>query len=102
MRVISQDGTVDFPYEKAVLYVEYESVIAKVGGERCVIGIYSTEEKAVKAMEMLIEKYENNEFYHHMANSQRFEESLRILSNEKFKEATSEYFRFPQDDEIEV
>ncbi len=53
-------------------------------------------------MEIFREKYENNEFYHHMANSQRFEESLRILSNEKFKEATSEYFRFPQDDEIEV
>lgn len=102
MRVISQDGTVDFPYEKAVLYVEYESAIAKVGNERCVIGIYSTEEKAIKAMEMFREKYENIEFYHHMANSQHFEESLRILSNEKFKEATSEYFRLPQDDEIEV
>lgn len=51
---------------------------------------------------MFREKYENIEFYHHMANSQRFEESLRILSNEKFKEATSEYFQFPQDDEIEV
>lgn len=25
-----------------------------------------------------------------------------VVSNEKFKETTSEYFRFPQDDEIEV
>lgn len=102
MRVISQDGTVDFPYEKAVLYVEYESVIAKVGNERCVIGIYSTEEKAIKAMEMLREKYENNEFYHHTATTDIFKVSAGLLSNKKFKEATSEYFRFPQDDEIEV
>lgn len=102
MRVISQDGTVVFPYEKAVLYVEYESVIAKVGDERCVIGIYSTEEKAVKAMEMLRERYENNEFYHHTAATDTFNRTMRLLSIEKFKKATSEYFQFPQDDEIEV
>ena len=102
MRVISQDGIVDFPYENAVLYVEYESVIVKVGNERCIIGIYSTEEKAIKAMEMLREKYENNEFYHHTAATDTFEGAMRLLSNEKFKESTSEYFQFPQDDEIEV
>lgn len=102
MRVISQDGIVDLPYEKAVLYAEYEIVIAKVGDERCVIGIYSTEEKAIKAMEMLREAYNNNEFYHHMSTTDTFKETMDLLSNEKFKEATSKYFRFPQDDEIEV
>lgn len=78
MRVISQDGTVDFPYEKAVLYAEYESVIAKVGEERCVVGIYSTEEKAIKVMEMLREVY-------------RF-----------YNDADNGIFCFPQDNEIEV
>lgn len=102
MRIISQSGRLDIPYEMAVLYVEYESVIAKVGDERYAMGNYSTEEKAVKAMKMLIEKYENNEFYHHTATTDTFKKYIDLLSNEKFKEATNEYFQFPQDEEIEV
>jgi hypothetical protein len=45
MRVISQDGTIDVSYEMAVVYVECESVIAKVGDKRYVMGSYSTEKK---------------------------------------------------------
>ena len=56
MRIISQSGRIDIPYEVAVVYVEYESIIAKVGDERYAMGNYSTEEKAFKAMKMLIEK----------------------------------------------
>ena len=44
MRIISQSGRFDIPYEMAVVYVEYESVIAKVGDERYVMANYSTEE----------------------------------------------------------
>ena len=36
MRIISQSGRIDIPYEVAVLCVEYESIIAKVGDERVV------------------------------------------------------------------
>ena len=36
MRIISQSGRFDIPYEVAVVYVEYESIIAKVGDERVV------------------------------------------------------------------
>ena len=57
MRIISQSGRIDIPYEVAVVYVEYESVIAKVGDERYAMGSYSTEEKAFKAMKMLIDTY---------------------------------------------
>lgn len=102
MRIISQSGRFDIPYENAVVYLEYESFIAKVGDERYAMGNYSTEEKAFKAMKMLIEKYENNEFYHHTATTDTFKESMGLLNNEKFKEATGEYFQFPQDNEIEV
>uniref|UniRef100_UPI003FD7C1CE hypothetical protein n=1 Tax=Pseudoruminococcus massiliensis TaxID=2086583 RepID=UPI003FD7C1CE len=63
---------------------------------------YSTEAKALKAMEMLRKVYENNVFYHCTASSKRFEEVQRILSEEQFRKATTEYFQFPQDDEIEV
>ena len=57
MRVISQDGTIDVSYEMAVVYVECESVIAKVGDKRYVMGSYSTEKKAIKAMEMCRHEY---------------------------------------------
>lgn len=51
---------------------------------------------------MLREAYCNNEFYHHTATTNTFQGAMGLLSSEKFKEVTSEYFQFPQDDEIEV
>ena len=102
MRVISQHGNVDLPYEQIVVCHAMESVIALYNGEKYVLGEYSSKEKAYKAMEMLRKVYENNVFYHCTASSKRFEEVQRILSEEQFRKATTEYFQFPQDDEIEV
>lgn len=102
MRVISQHGNVDLPYEQIVVCHAMESVIALCNGEKYVLGEYSSKEKAYKAMEMLRKVYENNVFYHCTASSKRFEEVQRILSEEQFQKATTEYFQFPQDDEIEV
>lgn len=102
MRVISQHGNVDLPYEQIVVCHAMESVIALYNGEKYVLGKYSSKEKAYKAMEMLKRAYENNMFYHCMANTKRFEEAQSILSVEQFRKATTEYFQFPQDDEIEV
>lgn len=102
MRVISQHGNVDLPYEQIVVCHAMESVIALYNGEKYVLGEYSSKEKAYKAMEMLRRAYENNMFYHCMANTKRFEEAQNILSVEQFRKATAEYFQFPQDDEIEV
>ena len=112
MRVISQDRTIDVPYDYFSLSVasgKYEDVevayiychnLSSPNGTR--LAEYSTKEKALKAMEMLREAYNNNEFYHRTATTNTFQETMGILSNEKFKQVTSEYFRFPQDDEIEV
>ena len=112
MRVISQDGTIDVPYEYFSLSVaggkykdvEYACIychnISAPHGTR--LAEYSSKAKAIKAMEMLREAYNNNEFYHCTATTNTFQESIVLLSNEKFKEVTSEYFRFPQDDEMEV
>lgn len=110
MRVISQDGTIDVPYEQVVIQ-RYDRVIYFLnknltGVEQLINDIemakYSTEEKAIKAMGMLRKVYENNVFYHCTASSKRFEEVQSILSEEQFRKATTEYFQFPQDDEIEV
>jgi hypothetical protein len=110
MRVISQDGTIDVPYEMVVIQRFEEDVYFLnrnlTGVEDLISDIrlakYSTEAKAIKAMEMLRKVYENNVFYHCTAGSKRFEEVQRILSEEQFRKATTEYFQFPQDDEIEV
>ena len=109
MRVISQDGTIDIPYDSVIIqrfgreiYFLNKNLI---GVEQLVsdidIATYSTEEKAKKAMEMLRIVYENNEFYHHTSNSEHFTEFAKSLSEEMFKKATSEYFQFPTEEELE-
>lgn len=112
MRVISQDGTIDVPYDYFSLSMssgKYKDVevayiycrnLSSPDGTK--LARYSTKEKALKAMKMLKRAYENNTFYHCIAASKRFEEAQNILSVEQFRKATTEYFQFPQDDEIEV
>lgn len=102
MRVISQHGNVDLPYEQIVVCHAMESVIALYNGEKYVLGKYSSKEKAYKAMEMLRKSYENNEIYHHLSTTDAFKDIACLMSNEEFNKLTSEYFQFPQDDEIEV
>lgn len=59
MRIISQDGTIDVPYENVVVYQDIKDIMCIFGG--IYIGRkfaqYSTETKAQKAMEMLREFY---------------------------------------------
>lgn len=111
MRVISQDGTIDIPYEMVAIQRFKEDVYFLnrnlTGVEDLINDIklaeYSAEAKAIKAMEMLRKAYEDNEFYHCMAaTSDTFKEAVCLLDNKKFEEVTSECFQFPQDDEIEV
>lgn len=112
MRVISQDGTIDIPYDYFSLsIVSGKCKDVEVACIYChnlsspngtMMAEYSSKEKAIKTMEMLREVYENNVFYHCTASSKRFEEIQSILSEEQFQKATTEYFQFPQDDEIEV
>ena len=110
MRVISQDGTIDIPYELSAVTIGHKvdlskfdiNIRSKLLDERpCIVAIYSTEEKAKKAMEMLRIVYENNEFYHHTSNSEHFKEFAKSLSEEMFKKAASEYFQFPTEEELE-
>lgn len=102
MRVISQDGTIDVSYKIATILKRGNTILARNDRAEFELAEYSTEEKAIKATEMLRKVYENNVFYHCTASSKRFEEVQSILSEEQFQKATTEYFQFPQDDEIEV
>ncbi len=109
MRVISQDGTMDVPYEEVIIqrfrsriyFLNKNLIGVESLNEDMQIAEYSTEEKAKKAMEMLRIAYENNEFYHHTANSKYFTEVCQVLSSEMFRKSTSEYFQFPAEEELE-
>ena len=102
MRIISQSGRIDIPYEVAVVYVEYESIISKVGDERYAMGNYSTEEKAFKVMEMLMERHTDNVFCREDIQYKAemlLDDGLQIVREMMMK---CEYFRFPKDDEVKV
>lgn len=60
MRVISQNGEFDFPYEQIVVQRNENIVFARLVADskaRNVLGEYKTPEKAEKAMEVLHDSY---------------------------------------------
>ena len=63
MRIISQDGKCDYPYENSTLFIDYTDgrvikIAPSTGGcKGTKIATYSTEEKAKKSMEVLRKAY---------------------------------------------
>lgn len=114
MRIISQDGTIDVPYETVAIQ-RFRNAIYFLnrnltGVENLVSDItlaeYSTEAKAIKAMKMLREQYSRIEIIKALASGtcEHMEESLKP---KEFKDILKKYinmevFQFPQDDESEV
>ena len=102
MRVISQHGNVDLPYEQIVVCHAMESVIALYNGEKYVLGEYSSKEKAYKVMEMLRERHTDNVFCREDIQYKAeimLDEGLDIVREMMMK---CEYFQFPKDDEVKV
>lgn len=94
MRIISQDGRFDLPYELVAISthnIHQEQVIAEPIANTaklcCVMGEYSTKEKAVKAMEMLRTEYE------------KFQET-KSINGSYFALDYPKVFRFPWDSEV--
>ena len=89
MRLISQDGTFDVPYDQVVIqrysdgiyWLNKNLIGVESGGisEDFKIASYSSEAKAIKVMEKLREKYKNFTLY-----------------KEDFL-----YFQFPKDEEVQ-
>ena len=114
MRVISQHGNVDLPYEQIVVCHAMESVIALYNGEKYVLGEYSSKEKAYKAMEMLREAYigmpivmQNVDISEDVAEEFERLKKCGIMVRAENQPSKVDFinnavFRFPQDDEIEV
>ena len=114
MRVISQHGNVDLPYEQIVVRIEMEYVMAVDKEKEYVLGKYSSDEKAIKAMEMLREAYvgmpivmQNVDISEDIAEEfERLKKFGVIVQAEnqpsKVDFINNAIFQFPQDDEIEV
>jgi hypothetical protein len=98
MRVISQSGMFDFPYEQIAVYRNDNNVFCRFSNvERYanLLGSYSTEEKAEKAMEMLHKNYigMSVDFYKDKKGG--------ILYHRR-KETETNIFQFPKDEDVEV
>lgn len=121
MRVISQDGTIDIPYENSslsVFYLEPKRAIIYCQNsclkEEEKIAEYSTIKKAIKAMEMLREAYicmpivmQNVDVSKDVAKEFERLKKCGVLIRADNQPSKVEFinnsiFQFPQDDEIEV
>lgn len=112
MRVISQDGTMDVPYDYFSLSMssgKYKDVevayiychnLSSPNGTK--LAEYSAKEKAIKAMEMLKEHYGLLSFMKLIAGTTKYEILINRFTEDDFIKATAEHFQFPQDNEIEV
>lgn len=105
MRIFSQDGTIDMPYELLALSVSCKIVGAKrdasifcvnahsgaLNAKRIIMGEYSSEEKAKKALDMLRDEYQY---------TRRFETICNGTTD--YPSQPNYCFQFPTDDEVEV
>lgn len=105
MRVISQDGTYDLPYEQTAIAV-YGAEITGYSLDNtryCTLARYSTKEKAIKAMEMCRKQYAQCEF--NKTVIPRMDANLAKISLEYTGKVKNEYagkyiFKFPADEEV--
>ena len=123
MRIISQDGAIDIPYENFVFGITKDNFIVAIRdtvarpSEVCqgIVAEYSIKEKAEKAMEMLRTAYAGR-FVTNADISDDFNEQLKELmkggygtvivkdtndSRVEFNNLNG-YFQFPQDEDVEV
>ena len=122
MRVISQDGMQDIPYKKFVFSITKDNrIVATIG---CTapptelymssVAKYSTQEKAMKAMEMLRSAYTGMPVvFQNIEPSEKFRELLEITKTNgiititydkksKIECVNNVIFQFPKDEDVEV
>lgn len=105
MRIISQDETIDVPYEHTTLIREgTEIYLSSIKLRDTLIAKYSTEEKAVKAMEMCRSRYAWCKIRSHGMNSLTMAMSFRKTDEtEQLLKTFAEenIFQFPADEDVE-
>ena len=105
MRVISQDGKFDIPYDEIVVEIFDKCVVGRLNeyiGRDIILGSYSTEAKTQKAIEMLHDSYNNFDWIKTTGFSDELKVVCKHITKEDFKAITSPYFQFPKDEDVEV
>ena len=122
MRVISQDGTIDVPYENFVFGITLDNYISAVmdtavrptGVVNGIMAKYSSREKALKVMELLRETYigmpivmQNVDVSEDVAKEFERLNKCGVMVREENQSSKVDFisnsvFQFPQDNEIEV
>lgn len=106
MRVISQGGKIDVPYKIATIFKIGNTILARNDRTEFELAEYSTEAKAIKAMEMLREQYGKLEVMKVLASGTAEYMEKALATDEMIKHYNAycdmNVFQFPQDDEIEV
>lgn len=62
MRIISQNGYIDLPYEKVCLCIDSTLIIARCDNAKYMMGSYQSKEEAVKHLEMCRKHYAAAEY----------------------------------------
>lgn len=96
MRIISQSGYTDLPYERTHIVSNIENVIARCDGREYLLGSYSTQKKAIKAMEMCQREY--IKIYGTNGGIDTFTGAVTQPAVFDFPKL----FRFPKDEEVRV
>lgn len=97
MRIISQDGTLDMPYEICSVWCRGSVIMCDMCGDNTntILATYSAEEKAKKSMEMLREKYLTR-----MELDGGFDQVNKVYVQPNFW-VLPKVFQFPAEEELE-
>lgn len=99
MRVISQDGKTDYPYENSVVYVVENEIFISCNGEDDIVATYDTEEKATAIIELL--RYVYGDVQYCFKKLKFFKEGDNIILIKDAKQGNFS-FKFPKDSEVEL
>lgn len=116
MRIISQDGTLDMPYEICTVWCRGSVIMCDMCGDnttKTVLATYSTDKKAQKAMEMLRVAYAGK-FITNADIPDDFNETVKTAMKGGFGTVVVKdtcervefnnlngYFQFPAEEELE-
>ena len=108
MRLISQDGMIDVPYEQVSVELRdcdiwcgyYPTLSQHLISKK--FATYSNTDKALKVMEMLREKYAKIELFKSVYQKGLLTELNKELGFDEMQNTLTSIFQFPKDEEVGV
>lgn len=101
MRIISQNGIYDLPYDKCIIWMDVSEIVASPIGEPdsgYTMSIYSTPKKAEKAMQLLHEAYIVYENFKKMDAELQFQMLRDVDAETRLKYGG--IFQFPKEENL--